>query len=223
MGELEEAKAAAADLQKQLDAAKKEHEGKVAFTQETLDKMFADRGKQGAQAHETELLKKWGFEKVEDAEAALAEFKKLQDGQKSELEKAQAREAELQKKLDAANAEREEARKQIQDGLMRAAVVSEATRHNFRDDALDDIWLVVDKSKLKVNDASKVLSVVGDKDVEGVADMVKEIAKAKPHWLKAKSGAGGTPRPGGSNSQHGASESDKGAAELTRRQYQSRF
>jgi DNA repair ATPase RecN len=117
----------------------------------TLEELqAAKRGKQGEQAREKELLKAFGFEKVEDAQTALAEFKKLQDGQKSELEKAQQANAEWQKKFDALTKERDDANKarddaleQIKSGLIRAAVMTEELGEAVR--ILDRAkWEIVD-------------------------------------------------------------------------------
>jgi len=61
------------------------------YTQAELDRMFAERARQA----ESSLLKKLGFEKVDDVSAALGRLKSMEDGQKSELQKAQEQIAAL--------------------------------------------------------------------------------------------------------------------------------
>jgi SPP1 gp7 family putative phage head morphogenesis protein len=63
------------------------------YAQAELDRMFAERARQA----ESSLLKKLGFEKAEDALAALNKLKTIEDGQKSDLQKAQDKIAELTK------------------------------------------------------------------------------------------------------------------------------
>jgi len=63
------------------------------YAQAELDRMFAERARQA----ESSLLKKLGFEKADDALAALGKLKTIEDGQKSDLQKAQDKIAELTK------------------------------------------------------------------------------------------------------------------------------
>lgn len=64
-----------------------------SYTQDELNRMFSERARQA----EGSLLKKLGFEKVEDAQAALNRLKTIDDGQKTDLQKAQDKVAELTK------------------------------------------------------------------------------------------------------------------------------
>lgn len=65
------------------------------YSQEELNRMFAERAKQA----ESAMLKKLGFENVSDAEALIKAHRERQQAEMSALEKAQAQYAELQKQL----------------------------------------------------------------------------------------------------------------------------
>jgi len=64
-----------------------------SYTQDELNRMFGERARQA----EGSLLKKLGFDKVEDAQTALNRLKTIDDGQKTDLQKAQEKIAELTK------------------------------------------------------------------------------------------------------------------------------
>ncbi|HNY84541.1 MAG TPA: hypothetical protein PLP17_13360 [Oligoflexia bacterium] len=75
-------------------------QGGKAYSQDELNRMFAERAKQA----ESALLKKLGFESVSDAESLVKESKERKEAEMSELQKAQERAKELEKQL-AASAE----------------------------------------------------------------------------------------------------------------------
>ena len=169
------------------------------FKQSELDHLFAERARQAQGKALGDLLKDLGVEKADDLKAIIARAREHENANKTALEKAQADSADWQKKFAAIQAERDQAIAQFKESTRRSAVLAEATKQNFRDDALDDVWRVLDPSKLSEKDGA----------LAGVEDAVKAIAKAKPHWLKAKSGAGGTPRPSGTASQRSSDGTEK--------------
>ena len=74
-----------------------------AYSQEELNRMFAERSSQA----ERSLLKKLGFEKVEDAESILRKARERDESEKSELQKAQELAAQREKQIqDLLNAQK---------------------------------------------------------------------------------------------------------------------
>ncbi len=116
-------------------------EGKT-YSQEELNRMFADRAKQA----ESALLKRLGFESVSDAESLVKESKERKEAEMSELQKAQARAAELEKQL-AASAE---AQKVI---AMQADVTAKAAKLGIVDP--DAAFKLLDKGAIEYGDDGK--------------------------------------------------------------------
>lgn len=159
------------------------------FTQEQLDILFAERAKRASDATTADLLKKAGVASIEDLLAGYAKAKKLEEGQMSELQKAQAELAAEKEKALQAEKDKVTALATASERLMRAEVQAQAHAQNFLPDAISDVWLVIDKSKIKEENGVFV----------GVKEAVEAVAKAKPHWLEAgnnKRPAQGTPKPG---------------------------
>jgi hypothetical protein len=150
----------------------------------------------GSKSAVAELLKELGVEKPEDVKTALADYKKLQDASKSELQKAQDAATEAAKKIETATAEKQAMLDRMTEMLKREQVMAAAKKHvpPFRDDALEDVWMRVDKTKITAE--GDVTEDLGNVKFKGVEDAVKQVAKDKAHWLVTKSGSGGTPRPG---------------------------
>lgn len=156
------------------------------YTQEQLNEMFADRAKRGGEAAIADLLKKLNVDSIDSLTALFTQGKKLIDGQKTETEKLQASLEEANKKLEQLAQEKATALAQATEKLMRAAVTAEAMTQGFRAEAINDVWLVVDRSKVTEKDG----------EFAGVKEAVEAVAKAKPFWLgTTKDTPGrGTPR-----------------------------
>jgi chromosome segregation ATPase len=164
------------------------NEQKLSFTQAELDAKFADRAKRAAESAINEILTKAGLKTVDELTAALAEGKKLKDSQLTDLQKAQADLKAANDKLAQAEAEKNTALAQATERLMKAAILAEAVAQGFRPEAVNDVWLIVDRSKIKEKDGV----------FEGVKDAVGQVVKDKPFWLKAddKTPHGTPPGPG---------------------------
>ncbi len=158
-------------------------EGEKKFTQADLDRLLGERAKRAEASATTELLKKFGVEKVEDVQTALDEFKKLKDAQKSELEKAQQEAKDAQAKIDAAEKAKADALAAAQTKLLRAAVIAEAVKQNFDEAEISSVWLALQQDK-KLFESMKP-SADDDAEFENVDKAVAEIAKAHPKWLKS--------------------------------------
>ncbi len=141
-------------------------EGKT-YSQEELNRMFADRAKQA----ESALLKRLGFESVSDAESLVKESKERKEAEMSELQKAQARAAELEKQL-AASAE---AQKVI---AMQADVTAKAAKLGIVDP--DAAFKLLDKGAIEYGDDGK------PKNTEA---LLVEMLKERPYLAGGGSSA----------------------------------
>lgn len=101
--------------------------------------------------------------------------KALEAFERAETERKQAEMTEaqrLQAEIETLKRERAEAQAAAQAATIRAAVTAQAAGH-FHDP--EDVYLAL-RGRVKVNDAG---------EVEGLAEELKALAKAKPHWVKA--------------------------------------
>jgi hypothetical protein len=164
------------------------------MTQEAFDNLMKERVGRAKNSAVSGLLSDVGLEDVDGLKAALTEWTKIKDEQKTELEKIQgdldtstAKATELEVDL-----EKEKARARTY--MLRSSVISAARDADFLKESLEDVWLLVStteelSSKLSVDD--------GDKEkVKGADALVKEVAKLRPHWIEQKQRPG-TPPPRG--------------------------
>lgn len=158
------------------------------FTQAELETILGERLSGVSKTKETEILAKLGFKSLEEVTVAITEAAELKKSQMSELEKLQADLKVAQDKVVTAETEKTTALAQASEKLLKAAVLAEAVAANFRPEAVNDVWLIVDRSKIKEKDG----------DFEGVKEAVALVGTAKPFWLKAeeKPKPQGTPKPG---------------------------
>lgn len=103
-----------------------------------------------------------GYGDVEQLRADAAEWQKVRDAQKSELEKLQERAQTLEQ-------ERDRAVKLANDRLLRAAIVSEASKIGFANP--EDAFRLIDPSSLAIQD---------DGTVKGAAEAVKALEGRLP-------------------------------------------
>lgn len=123
------------------------------FTQAELDKIVQDRlARQRAQ-----------FQDYDDLKTKAAEFDKLNDAQKTELQKANDRAAALERDLATATEER-------QASLLRAAVVAEAAKRNVVDP--DAAVSLIDRSAIEFDD---------DGAPTNIAEAMDSLLTAKPY------------------------------------------
>jgi len=170
-------------------------EQKRTFTQAELDALFVDRAKRASEQATKDILAKAGVKTVDELVTELSEGKKLKDSQLTELQKAQVDLKAANDKLVTAETEKKTALEQANERLMKAATLAEAVAQGFRPEAVNDVWLIVDRSKIKEKDG----------DFEGVKEAVAELVKSKPFWLTDKKPAHGTP-PGAPPKKPGTGE-----------------
>lgn len=150
------------------------------FSQAELDKIVQDRLAREAKKYD-------GFD---DLKTKAAEFDKLQEAQKTELQKATDRATELEKKANAAEA-------RAKDTALRAAIIGEAAKQG----ADPDVAAALVTPQITFNDSG---------DPEGVAEAITALLEAKP-FLKADGGSRGNADQG---ARDGAGANQLGRAAL---------
>ncbi len=129
------------------------------YTQADLDRMFVERARQA----ESSLLKKLGFEKVEDATTAVNRLKTIDDEKKTDLQKAQEKIDELTR----SNTEQTEKQKELS---AQYEVMLVAGKLGVVDP--DAAYKLLDKSKLEYKDGKPI----------NTEQLLKTLLTEKP-WL----------------------------------------
>jgi hypothetical protein len=117
--------------------------------------------------------------------AAEAKLREIEDANKSETERATARAAEEEQKRIAAE-------QRAADLVLRLTVERTATKLGFHDP--DDAYRLIDRKAVEMDDEGEPTNVEA---------LLKDLAKAKPHLVKAddtkkaERGTPGTPKPNG--------------------------
>lgn len=159
------------------------------FTQADVNRFNAESNRKAEEKARNELLELLGVKSPEEAKTALETFKRLEDEKKSELEKAQAEIAKHKAQAEKAKSDAEAALKQANEKLLQSAVLLEAQRANVDDSEIKSVWR-------ELRDTPGLLEKVKPTDTgdfDGVGEVVKEIVKAHPKWLKGTSRTLGTP------------------------------
>ncbi|HCR71214.1 MAG TPA: hypothetical protein DIW23_07215 [Anaerolineae bacterium] len=152
-------------------------------TQEALNAYFAERGEQGKRTATAEILSKTGVKDVDELVTLINEGKTLRESQQTELQKAQADlEALKNEKATAESAiqqekdEHEKTKKSFTERILKAEVKAEAKKAGFRDESLDDVWmLVVASHREKITEK--------DDAFVGINKVIEEIKKTREYWL----------------------------------------
>jgi membrane protein involved in colicin uptake len=152
------------------------------FSQEEVNSIVKDRlARDGGKAL-TDLLAELGIKDTEEGKklidtARTAEQEKLSAAEKAE----QARQA-AEQKAATATAEAEEATKKANEKLLRAEVKLAAAAAGFRPEAVDDVFLAIDRTNIKQKE---------DDTFDGLAEAIEDVKKRKPFWLVEGAGKGG--------------------------------
>lgn len=201
--------------------------GAVTFTpeqQKAIDAIIGSRAAaakaSGATEGQEALLKALGFEKPEQLQTALAEYKKVTDAQKTEQQKLVDRNTALEAAATAADTKTKAAEARASEKLLRAAVLSEVVAAGIAKVEHESVWLLI-KNDAALRDAIKPK---GDDGFEGVDAVVKKIAEAHPLWVQPESqGDGvGTTRPA-SRKTRADPDADKAQQEASRQSYRARW
>ncbi len=157
-------------------------EGAKTFTQDEVNAMVGKVRGEGRTAASSELLKQLGVETIDEAKAALASMKEIEDAKKSEVDKALALASKSEAALATANTTIEALNRRVVDTEIKieaARVVMDkdgktVTRPAFRDDALDDVLILIKRDGIKEVEGKQ----------EGIDKALAALATAKPFLLK---------------------------------------
>jgi hypothetical protein len=154
------------------------------LTQEAVNKLVGDARKQGGQTAVDKLLKTFGIKDETELKTLVETAKKAESEKLSETEKLNKTITELQQKASEQEKALAEKEAKISKRLMDSDIKMSASkavmdkdgktvkRAAFRADALDDLLLLIDRSKIEEKEG--VFS--------GVDEALDALAKAKP-WL----------------------------------------
>lgn len=169
------------------------------FTQADVDRIVGERAKRAEASAVGELLKGLGVEKADDLKALVDAARKSESDKLSETEKAQKRIEGLEKAIETAKAEAKAAIEAANEKLLQSQVLVAAQSIGFVDPA--DAWLYLDRGRIKTDEAG---------NFGGIEEMLKEVAKAKPHLVKPQANGtlGAVPGPRGAGQKTVADEQD---------------
>lgn len=161
------------------------------FTQEQVDTIVSDRLTRKEKNVTDALLTSLGVKDPAEAKAIIEASKKASDAQKSETERLQKEVADFKTAAEKATKEAQDQvtamQKRILDSELRIAA-SQAVmgkekkdgkeqdivvRSAFKTEALDDVLLLVDRTKITEKDGK----------YEGIAEALNTLAKAKPYLM----------------------------------------
>ncbi len=163
----------------------------VTMTQEAFDNVMKERVGRAKNSAVSGLLSDVGLEDVDGLKAALTEWTKIKDEQKTELEKIQGDLDTSTAKATELEADLEKEKARARTFMLRSSVISAARDADFLKESLEDVWLLVSTTE---DLSSKLL--VEEGEVKGANALVKEVAKLRPHWIEQKQRPG-TPPPRG--------------------------
>ncbi len=147
------------------------------YTQDDLDRMFSERATRAAQSAREDMLKKFGVKDDEELTTLLTDGKKLKESQMSEIEKFKTDKQTADDALATEKTAHAETVKNYTERLLKAEIKAKAQKAGFRDESLDDVWMLASTKDLRAKITEK------DDAFVGVDAVVEEIKKAKPFWL----------------------------------------
>jgi hypothetical protein len=164
-----------------------------SFSQKDVDALMGKTRKEAREATLGGLLKELGLESVDALKTGFTEARQLKEAQMSETEKQKAALEQAQAQVKEAQSKMQASLQLANERLMRAAVMAEASKAEYKLNpaALGDVWLFLDKTKLEMAE---------DGEVKGLPEAVKAVLEAKP-YLQQNGRATGpepTPKPDGS-------------------------
>jgi membrane protein involved in colicin uptake len=160
------------------------------FTQADVDRILGERLKRAEETTQKQLLEALGVKDTDEAKKAIDDAKKAREQQMSDLEKAQTEAKELQAAKEKAESDAAATIEKAQTMLMRAAVLTEASKaeYHIRADALPDVWGMIDRASIKPKTDA-------DGEFSGISEALKALTKTKTYLVEVGDGRG-TPRPG---------------------------
>lgn len=153
------------------------------FSQEQVNEIIKDRLTRAEESVTSKLLEGLGVKSVDDLKKSMADFKKIQDDKLTAQEKLEKDLKDAQDKALAAETEKEKALKASLDLKQSYEIRIAAAGAGFRPESIEDVVLVLDRSKIKEKDGK----------FEGLKEALDDLAKLKPFWLAEKKQPFGTP------------------------------
>jgi len=201
------------DADKKDNKKKTDDGGDDAARQKELDKQFAERAQRAAETQKKSLYESLGVKDDAEFEAYLKTKQEADDKQKSETQKLADAAKKAQSDLERTKAEKDrelaDLQRRVLDTEIKIAAAQtvtdkdgKVTRAAFRKEALADILLLVDRSKIE------------DKDGEfiGIDKVLADLAKAKPYLLaddQPTDRSKGTPRGPGNKQNRQSDQADQ--------------
>lgn len=161
----------------------------VQMPQDELTRLFSERAARAKSVEREELLKLLGVESPEQAKELITLAQQAKEAQMSEAQKWQAKADAAAKELEQARAATAQAESLRQETLLRFAVMEEAMKpdYNLNPQALSDVWTLIDRSEIKLDEAGKA---------QGVDKALQALVKNKPYLVNnAAAKSPGTPYP----------------------------
>ena len=157
------------------------------FTQDEVNALMARVRDEGRQA----AIKGLGFDKADDAKAAINAYKAAQEAQMSELEKAQTKAAEADARAQTAAQEAQTVIERAKRMALKSAVLAEAIKPDYklRPEAMRDLWVLIEADYLDKVTADD------DGEVKGADKAIKAALEGRSYLTVEQTPGIGTPRP----------------------------
>jgi uncharacterized coiled-coil protein SlyX len=175
--------------------------GVKTLSQDEVNKLVGDARKSARETATKDLFKTLGVESADDLQALIKAARDAEAKGKTEIETLQNQVKDLTKKLkdatDTASASESALKSRILANEIKALAMKDVldkegktvTRKAFRQDALDDVILLIDKTIIEEGDAG---------EYKNIEKALGELAKTRPYLLaeETKPASKGTPRTG---------------------------
>lgn len=160
----------------------------VQMSQADFDRIIGERVNRAKGSASEELLKALGVESPDQAKDLIKKAQDAAAAQMTETQKLQAEIEKAKKEAEQARKDREQADALRQETLLRFAVMQEAMKpeHNLNPHAVGDIWTLIDKSEIKLDETGKAT---------GIDKALQALTKSKPYLVNGNGNAAkqGTP------------------------------
>lgn len=152
--------------------------------QDDLDRKFAERAERATKAERKKFLDALGLQNEKEFEDYLKAKKEADDKNKSEAQRLADDAKKAKEEVDHVTSESNEKiaamQKRVEDTEIKVAAIAEVkdktgkvVRPAFRAEAIDDVLMVIDRSKIEEKDGK----------LTGIAEALAELAKTKPYYL----------------------------------------
>lgn len=161
----------------------------VQMSQADFDRLIGERVNRAKSTTAEELLKGLGVATSDEAKEMIKKAQGVMAAEMTETQKMQAEIEKMRKEMIQAQEGMAQAESSRQETLLRFAVMQEAMKpdYNLNPQALSDVWTLIDRSEIKLDEAGKA---------QGVDKALQALAKNKPYLVNnAAAKSPGTPYP----------------------------